>query len=896
MDDAQWRRVWEIFSTAVETPDRDAYLDSLGEDDDVLAEVRAMLDTSEQEPAAAVAPASRIGTRVGRYEIVALEGMGGMGEVYAARDLELDRMVALKFLPRSVDQDVLIREAKSASGLNHPNIITVHEVIRTGSEVAIAMELVEGTSLREYCGEAQPLERVRRWGSQMAQALAAAHERRIVHQDIKPENVMVREDGIVKVLDFGISGPTDSKSVGGSPRYMSPEQFDKTQASAASDVFALGIVLYELATGSHPFRRDSHLDTARAIANEAPRNPCEVSAEVPAWFGALVLRMLDKDPRRRPSAKEIAAALPAADSHRRAFSTRTLLMAGTAAAVLAGLVGWWAFSKGPAAAPEEVPFRLKPLTSFPGAKDFASFSPDGSAVVFAWNGGVEGAPRSIYVMGTEATEARPVTRSKVDDLSPAWSPDGSTIAFNRRASLRETETLLVPVGGGAERPVWRGGPGVAWWPDGKSLVVSRSSSPKEPGGLTLLTIATGEQRSLTSAPAGMGDGYPSCSPDGKWVGFLRNGEGLDVYVVPADGSAAPKQLTFDGRRKQGALAWTADSREIVYSMARQFGGAGLWRVAISGGKPAAPLAGLLQFAGNPSIAKRGNQLAYTESWIDSNIYRYEAGADGNFREAGKIVGSSREDHSPSTSPDGSRLVFVSNRTGQSELWTSRPDGSGQAQLTHLNEFAGSPSWSPDGKQIAFDVVGQHASIWVMDASGATAPRRLTTAAEERKPFWSPDGAWVYFTSALTGTRQIWRIRPDGKESTQITHGGADDAHLSSDGRTLYYRTAGPSPSLRQVGADGSGPEVPVPGTEAFQRIGRSWNVLANGIYFVSRDEGGQTSPVRFCEFATGKVRALNIALEVMLAGFLEMSPDGRSLLVVRTDQRANDLMLIHNFR
>jgi len=247
-----------------------------------------------------------------------------MGYVYSALDNELGRPVALKFVgPEAVANrtliDRLVREAKAASALNHPHIVTVYEVVRSQGEVAIAMELVDGKSLRYYCGEAQPIARVTGWGRQVAQALAAAHARNIVHRDIKPENVMVRSDGYIKVLDFGLARQVlstgDSRSgqssvrLAGTLNYMSPEQTRAQPASSASDVFSLGIVLYELATGKHPFLRDSPVDTAHAIASAEPRPPRALNPGFPPTLDPLLLAMLAKNPAARPSAEQVAETL-----------------------------------------------------------------------------------------------------------------------------------------------------------------------------------------------------------------------------------------------------------------------------------------------------------------------------------------------------------------------------------------------------------------------------------------------------------------------------------------------------------------------------------------------------------------------------------------------------------
>ncbi len=228
----------------------------------------------------APSPASSLpnGTSLGRFVITGFVGQGGMGRVYSAHDPDLNREVALKVITPKAEassSERFIREAQAASALNHPNIVTVYEVIRSGPTVAIAMELVSGTSLRHYCGTAQPVETLALWGRQIAHALAEAHARGIVHRDIKPENLMLRPDGYIKVLDFGLArragvDRADDELALGTLGYMSPEEIEQRPITAASDIFSLGVVLYELASGTNPFRGDSAGATTRMILGLAP--------------------------------------------------------------------------------------------------------------------------------------------------------------------------------------------------------------------------------------------------------------------------------------------------------------------------------------------------------------------------------------------------------------------------------------------------------------------------------------------------------------------------------------------------------------------------------------------------------------------------------------------------
>jgi hypothetical protein len=263
------------------------------------------------------------------FEVLGLLGRGGMGEVYKARQNSLDRLVALKFLPRECARDPVWlarfrREARTASALNHPHICTIYDTGEADGRPFLSMELVEGNTLEALVGQRRPLGELARLFGQAARALAAAHAAGVVHRDVKPANLMVRDDGIVKVLDFGLARRlpagearhSPENAVGSDPgtrvgtlSYMSPEQARAEPVDAATDVFSLGLVLYELATGQHPFQADSEVGVLHAITAQAPVPPSRLNPEVPASLDALIQHMLAKDSRRRPNALEVEAAL-----------------------------------------------------------------------------------------------------------------------------------------------------------------------------------------------------------------------------------------------------------------------------------------------------------------------------------------------------------------------------------------------------------------------------------------------------------------------------------------------------------------------------------------------------------------------------------------------------------
>ena len=345
MTPEEWNRLFDLFHAAREksggervmvldaacgesTPLRKAVEELLREDEAASGFLSEPLFSSLRgEPRASqILP----GQRVGRYVTVAPIGRGGMGEVWSARDTDLDRLVALKFLTSEtfagLDPQQITREAKAASALNHHGIVTIHEVVQSGSTAALVMELVEGKPLREVCGKPMPIPDVLAIGLQIAEALAAAHASSVIHGDIKPENILLRPDHYVKLLDFGLARKVTTETIAlgsglalGTLRYMSPEQARTEPLTPASDVFSLGLVLYELLAGRHAFPAASPLDTAQGILGKEAVAPSSLNPHVPARLDLLVGAMLAKEPSARPTAAEVVRTLRELSKPRKAL-------------------------------------------------------------------------------------------------------------------------------------------------------------------------------------------------------------------------------------------------------------------------------------------------------------------------------------------------------------------------------------------------------------------------------------------------------------------------------------------------------------------------------------------------------------------------------------------------
>ncbi|MGC2185531.1 MAG: protein kinase [Terriglobales bacterium] len=419
-----------------------------------------------------------IGQTISHYRIVEKLGEGGMGVVYKARDTHLDRFVAIKVLPAEKVADPerkqrFVQEAKAASALNHPNIITIYDIDLTDGIDFIAMEFVAGKTFdRVIPRHGLRLNEALRYSVQIADALAAAHSAGIVHRDLKPGNAMVTEQGLVKVLDFGLAKLTESTApreddstrtlkpttkegtIVGTVSYMSPEQAEARKVDARSDIFSFGALLYEMVTGRRAFRGGSHLATLTAILREEPKPAGELAEGLPPELERIIGRCLRKSPERR---FQTMADLKVALEELKQESDSGTLGAATApqqrrlgrrawtSALLAalGVAGALWFVRSTVKAPEPT-MTAVPIATYRGFPGQPSFSPDGNQIAFTWDGEKrENADIYVKLIGTSSPPLR-LTTDPAADFSPAWSPDGRFIAFLREVSGVKCALLLIP--------------------------------------------------------------------------------------------------------------------------------------------------------------------------------------------------------------------------------------------------------------------------------------------------------------------------------------------------------------------------------------------------------------------------------------------------------------------
>jgi serine/threonine protein kinase/Tol biopolymer transport system component len=951
-----WQKVDELFHEALERDNEERRLflaTACNGDQELLREVQSMLAHHQkaksfmETPAYAVeakaivetAAETLTGRTVGSYQVLGELGRGGMGEVYLAFDDDLKRKIALKFLRAELTGDRrrlrrFQQEARAASALNHPNILTVFEIGQMDDQQFIATEFVEGQTLRDFMNQGQiPVGQIVDIALQIGSALSAAHAVGVIHRDIKPENIMLRMDGYVKVVDFGLAKlteqpatpeattirpvETESGVVIGTVIYMSPEQARGLPVDARTDIWSLGVVLYEMITRRAPFMGATNSDV---IASILEREPLPLKDEEAGHAPAL-RSILNKTLRKRreeryqtvrellDDLKNLRRELETHNKHGTSIERAVKLMKrGAPVALLLGIVtvaviatALYKFGGRNQSRETRLPVQIVPFTTFSGRELQPAFSPDGDHIAFVWNG-ERGDNFDIYykLVNTEAPPLR-LTSNPADDLHPAWSPDGRQIAFVRQMGT-EIRILTVPVLGGPERMLYSGttaffsmyeyGNAICWSPDGRYLAFSAQRSLHEPNSIFVLSLETLELHQITTPPTGfVGDSTPAFSPDGKVLAFVRGAllTNSSVYVMQAAGGE-PKRLTFDNRSGR-SLAWTADGREIVFSL---WFSTGLrpWKVPADGGTPEQLSVG--EDASTLAISRRGDRFAYSKETRDTNIWRIGLLSAAGKRTPIRSIYSTRQDFGPQYSPDGRRIVFVSDRTGNTEIWACNADGLNPLQLTFFGgPDVGSPRWSSDSRQIAFDSILQgHRVIFVISAEGGQ-PRRLTEETfDDVRPSWSKDKQWIYFGSNRTGEWQLWKQLLQGGPAVQITKQGGREGFESVDGKFIYYAKGFGLPGLWRVPVEG-GDEIRVL-DEAFQGF---WALVDRGVYFINPKTTPHPS-IDFLNFATGRkmhVATIEKALELAYPS-LAVSPDNQSLLYVEVDSLESDIMLAENFR
>jgi serine/threonine protein kinase len=913
------------------------------------------------------------GTTVGRYRIVALAGSGAMGDVYRAHDRALDRDVALKVLPSDLvnDRDRVRRfaqEARAASALSHPHIVTIYEVgharpainvqpiaggrgARRHDVHYIAMEYIDGSTLREAvdCG-LSPRRRVEVM-AEVADGLTKAHGAGIIHRDLKPDNILIAREGYAKIVDFGLAklvgsdgltqiasdaptlALTQKGEILGTPAYMSPEQVTGKPIDARSDVFAFGCILYELLMGRQPFDGDSFVDTLHKIIHDPP-------APLPGTLAPELVRVIEtclqkKASDRYASISEVARELrlwlrgeplePSSSEGTPRRTRRRLFGAGIAAVVTAtviaagaGLAHHYAVN-----ARRASEFSVRRLTSN-GHVALAAVSPDGRYVAYV-SGDPQG--RSLWIEQVE-------TRSRLQLTPPgdssyaglAFSRDGNYVYFARYDTYPFGALFRVPIlGGKPEAVVHDVDSRPAFSPDGTHLAFIRDDWNRATSTLFVANLDGSGERALSSSTIPHRLSSPAWAPDGTHLAAAEDTKLMEI----AWPSGSRRELQTQARfQKFSGLTWTPDGA-LLASAARESDGdrVRLWRIDPSSGE-CRPITDELSSVFAPSVTADGSTIAALQVVRQANLFGldahgalhqltsgvgssdglggvswsgdrvvYSSAADGSpdlwsldprGGEAQRLTADAISEVDPTPLPDGSLVVYRAGSGTQWSLWCMRPDGSERRALT-AGGTDGNFAISPDSRTLVWTSLDRTSNewvLWTMPLRGGPRQKLTSRRSVLDQIRFTPDGKSILFTGYENTQVGIFRIDAPGGAVTALTTKHAFDASVSPDGRTIACTYGAEGKEKMALGLIPAGDPARVRTIGVNGSSFRWYN--ASTISFVADDHG--VANLCLQPVAGGAPRKLTTFTDGTIANYA-WSPDGRQAVVAHVIDAA-DVVLI----
>jgi len=732
------------------------------------------------------------------YKIIRKLGEGGMGVVYLAEDTKLERKVAIKFLPRNIsanseDKKRFEIEAKAAAALNHPNIATIHAIEEYDDDMFIVMEYIEGKELKDIVGaySNKPLQMndIINYAIQIAEGLNAAHKKGIIHRDIKSSNIMITNDGKVKIMDFGLAkmnGRTKLTKIGstvGTIAYMSPEQARGGEIDHRTDIWSFGVVIYELLTGKLPFSADYDQAIIYSILNENPVSPSGLKSEIFLALNQIIIKCLNKDKDARyQSAKELYKDLRKIkkyggnvksrlyDVSSYLFETETgqehtpgtsspfpvktpklrsdlkkLLKREYLAWLMFVIVSIYIVSTLFAKKTTEgnIFVSFEQLTEQSGQELYPDISPDGNYIIYTKS--VNGF-QHIFFQRIGGGNAIDLTKdSKVDNYQPSFSPDGELIVF--RSERDGGGIFLMGSTGESVRRLTNFGYNPTWSPDGKKIIFATESveHPYSRGAVSQLwsaEINDGKIQKLYNGDAVQ----PSMSPNGKWIAYWGLPEGTgqrSIWLIPTSGKS-PTMITNDDYINWSPT-WSSDGKYIYFSSNRG-GSMNLWRVKIN--EETGKVLSGPELVTTPSLycamakmSRDGKKIIYVSAEIRDNIYKIDF--DPNREKFSglpiPVTKGSKQFIYMDIKPDN-KWIAVSSSGQQEDIYIMKTDGSGILKLTNDIYKDRNPQWSPDGKTLLFysDRSGKYES-WKIDADGSNLKQLTSTSEIVSVPRWFPNG-------------------------------------------------------------------------------------------------------------------------------------------------------------
>jgi serine/threonine protein kinase len=868
MTPERWQRIKQIFdeALAMEANRRVAFLDqACAEDAELRREVTSLLAADEQNAGFLSALAIEVearesagqhggllsGKTLGRYEIQARIGAGGMGQVYLARDTRLKREVALKVLPAQFTSDAerlqrFKNEAWAASALSHQNIITIFDIDEFEGAHFIAAEYIEGLTLRQRLESGKPrLSETLDVAIQIAAALEAAHKAGIVHRDIKPENIMVRPDGLVKVLDFGIAKLTEQASFGrsgelraanstlrgvvlGTPRYMSPEQARGQRVDARTDIFSLGVVLYEMLAGRPPFDGVSVNDVIAEILKQEPLPLSQHAPEAPDGLQRVISKSLAKPVEDRYQTirdlqrdlqtlkQEPETDVPLTRNRRGgAFSAKLLLwrwriaVGGLLAALLIGGAAKYLpaiFNESISSPPSNLLITHQVNQMIRAGNGVLQFSISHDSELIAYDfSDDEGS--HLWVKRINQGESGQITYGKVRDRSPVWSPNQYRIAFiSDREGKPGVWSVTYPNGAPMRlADIALASPRLKKWSrDGQKIYVESS------GNLYLLNLQSGTASQVTQFDPQLLRALDfSVSSDEEQIAYTISPGNKSYQIMAQSLRGGQARPITHGEGYDRWPSWLPDGKSIVFSSER-IGRYNyqLYRASVGGGTPVRITFSEEDFQ-SPAVSPDGNKIFAISQRENSNIFSYNLRASA---EIGHTSVSSGQRLMPEVSPDGNLLAYQSinaNTRGNNSILVKPVNG----QEYLLTEHGSDPKWAPDGKLLAFirttTAQFDQAEIWkkVPDNRGADNKEEslvvggISFNGYMPLPYyltginynWSPDDRQIAYVSAKSGQPNLWVIASDGSNPRMISHNNDRELRFDSpfwapDGKRIAYST------------------------------------------------------------------------------------------------------------
>ena len=809
-------------------------------------------------------------TLAGRYEIIEEIGKGGMGVVYKAKDTKLKRMVALKSISSFIliEKDVKIRflrEAQAAAALSHPNICTIYEIddYREGS--FLSMELIEGENLRDKAKQRPlPLEVALNISIQMSEGLRHAHERNIIHRDIKSANIMIKKNGQAKIMDFGLAKLADTTvltkegTTVGTIAYMSPEQGRGKSVDGRTDIWSLGVVMFEITAGQLPFQGDRSEAVVFSILNESPRPLTSLRSGIPLEFERIVNKCLEKDPAYRyQSSSDLLSDLKrlkrdlergevltlgavAAPYYRRKMQKWIYWATAALIPTVALIAAYFLFFK-PSAPPilHLSQLRLSPVIGGNVSAFSPSWSPDGAWIAYASD---EFGNLDIWKKPIGGGEAIQLTTSVYNESQPAWSPDGRIIAFF--SDKEEGGIFLIPSEGGTSWRLTSFGAHPSWSPDSETLAFDWC------GNIYLLSYTGGEPRLVVRGTSATP--HTVWTSDGeKLIFWYRTKRDIYVFTLESEESEA-LGLVPTGQDVSG-LTLSKDGRELVLSRGPFGGDKNLWRASIDPktgkvvGSPL-PLSVTTTEDIQCAFSPDGSKLAFTASKLERHlwVYRIDDVTGMTKGDPKRITIKSSLNYYPELSHDGKKLLWTSHLTNSGVLSTCELEKLEERKVTrewdqNVREIGG--SFSPDGKQIIYSsTLGGSYEIWCLPSLGSIALQLTKTQDpnSDALPVWAPRGNTIAFYSNRDGNWDIWSVHAGGRgEPKRLTQWKSNENYpaWSPDGKYIAFRTDKEgNGDIWIMEADGKNQQPFI--TDSAEEGWSAWSPDGRWFYFVSNRSGG----------------------------------------------------------